>query len=147
MRWHFAKLGLGRNGCPEHQRKSQESVNQQLTTLHYPESRTTTSVRFPAQPTTATSGTGLSHKIPQTLSLQPVPPRHIRNLIPRWSFVDDPPHPPPRHPAPASTLSLSPTPAPPLLPHPAAVSCFITLMFRIAHAPVLPFVPPPRSSE
>ena len=60
-----------------------------------PGTRTTMSRRTPAQPNTATAGVTSSRRIPQIQSLQPVPPRLIQILIPRWSLVNDPPHPTP----------------------------------------------------
>ena len=80
----------------------------------------------------------------QTQSLQPVPPRLIQNLIPRCSFIDDPPHPPPRHPALASAFAPATITCPsfwrcPSI-RPPLFNRFVTLKFRIVNAPILPFI-------
>ena len=67
-----------------------------------------------------------SHRVPQTQSLKQVPPRLIHAHIPRWSFIDDPPHPPSR----APTLASVSTPAViipylPFLHHPSYISRFL----------------------
>ena len=84
---------------------------------HCPRNRATTSGRISAQPNTASSATSSSHGIPQTPSLQSIPPRHIRTHTPRWSIIDHPSHPTPV--ASASAPAALPCP---FLPHPSTVS-------------------------
>ena len=78
----------------------------------------------PTLPNPESSGTMFSHRISETQSLQTVPPRLIRALIPKWYFIDDRPHPaPPRHPTLASAVTpASIIPCPPFLHHPSTVS-------------------------
>ena len=98
----------------KHQLRIQDRINQGLTVPSIlvdlsTQSKDTSS----AQPNTASSSIRPSHRFPETQSLQPLPPCHIQDLVPRQTFIDNPYHQTPptsdpcicRHPLPSISAS------------------------------------------